>query len=761
MKKLIRIIALVFALLMLASLPLAASKPYQTYTYSIDGVALHSPDAYTPLMTVDSKYMGLPDDAALKDPRDLEVDEYQNVYVVDYDEGYSRVICLDKYYKLREDVTSDGTNKGIIASFTNQYGVKDALDKPSGVFITKDKKLKNEATGEDEVVEEGEIFVCDTGKNRIVVFKKDGTFARIINRPESELFDENDKFEPVAMTVDQYGRLFVVSRSTKQGIIVMTAEGEFTKFIGAQKVTASAWKILMRRFMSEEQREQSEALTSTAYNNIAITEEGFIYITTSGLDASAQLAAITSKAKTGDNSPVKLINASGDEIMRRNGFWPPVGEIDVKITMEESEEADEETIQAGGSPSEIIDVAVGPENTWSIIDAQRSKVYTYDYDGNLLFAFGDKGDQVGNIQKITAITYQEEKMLILDKGDTKSSFTVFARTDYGNILIQALTHQNERRFDLAIEDWTEVLKRNSNFDAAYVGIGKAYYRSGEKEVEEGVSGYEKSLSYFQSAYDTENYSLAFKEIRKEWIGKFIWLIPIVIVAAYFLITRFTKYAAKVNKETSLKTTKRTFKEELLYVFHVMAHPFDGFWDLKHEKRGSVRASIVFVVITILAYWYKAIGQGYIMNTRQGTSSPITWVISVVVTVALWTIANWCLTTLFDGEGSLKDIFIAVSYSLLPVPMIMIPCTLASNFIINDEKDILTFIETLGLIYMCVLVFIGMMVTHDYTMGKNIITTAGTIIGVVFIMFIVCLFATLLTKIIGFVSNIVVELRYRM
>ena len=755
MKKIVKILCVIFAIFMVAALPLVAAKPYQTYTYSINGTALHSPDAYTPLLTIDSKYMGLDGEkkALISDPRDLEVDEDENVYIVDYDEKSSRVICLDAYYRLREDVTSDGRNYGYISEFTNQYGVKDSLKNPSGVFITKDKYL------EGKLIEEGEIFVCDTGKNRIVVFDKKGGFLRIIDQPESELFDENSLYKPVAMVVDQYGRLFVVSESTTQGIIVMTAEGEFTKFIGAQKVNASPWQILMRRFMTDEQRAQTEALTSTEYNNITITEDGFIYVTTDSLDSAAQLAAITGRSKSGDNSPVKFLNASGDEIMRRNGFWPPAGEVDVLISYEDENQT-EETIKAGGSPSKITDVAVGPESTWSIIDASRQKVFTYDFDGNLLFAFGDKGDQVGNVEKIGAVTYQGEKMLILDQGESKS-FTVFARTDYGNILIQAIKHQNERRFDLAIDDWTEVLKRNSNFDAAYVGIGKAYYRTGEKEVENGVTGYQKSLQYFQSAYDTENYSLSYKEIRKETLGKFIWLIPIVIVALCFGLSKFMKYAARVNKETSLKTTKRTFKEELLYVFHVMFHPFDGFWDLKHEKRGSVRASLVFVAITILAYWYKSIGQGYVVNPRQGISSPITWVISVVMTVALWTIANWCLTTLFDGEGSLKDIFIAVSYSLLPVPLVVIPCTLISNFIIVDEKGIVAFVETLGLIYMCLLVFVGMMVTHDYTMGKNVITTAGTIIGVVFIMFIACLFSTLLSKIVSFVSNIVIELRYRM
>ena len=48
----------------------------------------------------------------------------------------------------------------------------------------------------------------------------------------------------------------------------------------------------------------------------------------------------------------------------------------------------------------------------------------------------------------------------------------------------------------------------------------------KREVEDGVTGYEKSLEYYKAAYDTKNYSLSYKEIRKEWIGNFIILIPI-------------------------------------------------------------------------------------------------------------------------------------------------------------------------------------------------------------------------------------------
>ena len=731
MKRYVKIICLVFAVLMVASLPLTAANSYQTYTYSIDGTPLDSPDAYTPILTVDSTYMGLDAKTPITDPRDLEVDENKNVYIADAKNN--RIVCLDRYYKVRNEassspVSSDGKNYGYISEFVNEYGVKDSLSTPYGVFITNDKVVNGE-------VVEGLIYVCDTGKNRIVIFEKDGSFVRILDRPESNLFEEGSIYKPVALAVDQYDRIFVVSESTTEGIIVLTSEGEFTKFIGAQKVSSSVWQTIMKRFQTDAQKEKTEDLTSTEYNNITITPEGFIYVTTSSLDSNKQASAMKNKSNSGDYSPVKLLNASGDEIMRRNGFYPPAGEVQM----------------ADKGASKIVDVACGPSDTWSIIDSSRSKVYTYDLDGNLLFAFGDKGDQMGNVQTIKAIVYQGDYMLVLDSGDSKS-FTVFERTDYGEILISALDYQNERQYEKAREAWWEVLKRNSNFDAAYIGIGQALYRDGK---------YEESLEYFKSAYDTTNYSISYKEIRKEWFSKFIWVVPIVIIVLCVALAKFLGYAAKINKKTSLKKGRKTFREELIYVFHIMFHPFDGFWDLKHEKRGSVRAAIVFIVITILSYFYKAIGQGYLLNTRESTSSLMTWVISVVVTVFLWVISNWCLTTLFDGEGSFKDIFVATAYSLLPVPLTVIPTTIASNFIIQNEKTMLSLVETIGLIYMVLLVIIGMMVTHDYPMGKNIITIGGTIIAMVFIMFVAVLFSTLLTKIVSFVSNIVIELRYRM
>ena len=206
--------------------------------------------------------------------------------------------------------------------------------------------------------------------------------------------------------------------------------------------------------------------------------------------------------------------------------------------------------------------------------------------------------------------------------------------------------------------------------------------------------------------------------------------------------------------------KRTFWQEVAYGFHVIFHPFDGFWDLKHEKRGSVRASVFFIVLAITTFYYQAIGQGYLMNPYGGYASIWGQVLGVLVPLFLFVLANWCLTTLFEGEGSFKDIFIACSYSLVPLPLLIIPATIYSNFCVTTETQIVSFIGTLAFIWLGILIFFGTMVTHDYSMGKNVITVLGTIVAMVFIMFIAVLFTTLVGKIVSLITNLVTEIQYR-
>ncbi|MBQ8248842.1 MAG: YIP1 family protein [Clostridia bacterium] len=708
MKKSIKLLALAACLILaFGCLPLSAITPYSTYTYSIDGFALQSPDAYVPDRQIDSEYMGV--EPAIDDPRDLVVDEYKNVYIADA--ANNRIVVLDRYYKL----------KFYIDSFVNQNGVPDSLSSPSGVFVQNDK-----------------IYVADTDNNRIVMFEIDGTYYKTIEEPDADVFPAGSVYKPVAIAVDEYGRIYVVSSSTYMGVIAINEDGEFQGFIGAQKVTISALDILWRNFQTAEQRKFSQQYVSTEFNNITIDKDGFIYVTTSSVDPDSQQAAIDSKDST--YAPVKKLNTAGADIMKRNGFFGPGGEVKVSNLT---------TAEITGA-SVIIDAAVGPEETWSIIDEKRSKIFTYDEGGNLLFVFGDIGQQLGNIQSIEAIAYLDSDILILDKA--ADNITVFRRTEYGDLLIEAVRNTNERNYDKSMEYWLEIRQRNNNFDSAYIGIGKALYREAK---------YTEAMESYKSAYDTENYSEAFKEIRKNWIAKNILWIPVIAIVVVALLVIFNKYAAKINKKTQLKKGRKTFKEELLYACHLILHPFDGFWDLKHEQRGSVRAALVWLVVAILTFFYQDVGTGYIFDPRQESSTILVQVAAVAVPVILWTVANWCLTTLFDGEGSLKDIFVATCYALVPIPILIIPSVLYSNVALAGESTIINLLVTFAFVWAGLLIFFGMMVTHDYTFGKNVLTCLGTILGMAIIMFIGVLFSALLAKIVSFISSIVTEVSFRM
>ena len=715
MKKFIAVVLAVISLAAALVGPASAMTPYITYTYSINGDVLESPDAYVPDVTVDSKYMGLDPKTPLADVRDIEVDDEENIYIVDG--GLNRIVVLDRYYKVKSEIDS----------FVNHQGVPDKFNSPTGVFVS------------DE-----HIYICDTSNSRIVMLNKaDYSFYKIVQQPTSPLFESDDIYSPIAVAVDSYGRMFIVSSTTYQGIIVMDEDGNFFGFIGAQAATVSALELLWRKFMSSEQIAASEQIVSTEYNNIEIDEEDFIFATISSIDEATLEGVIAGKDKSSKYAPVKKFNANGSDVMNRNGFYPPAGEV----KMDGSK-------KGTNGPSKLIDVAVGPHGTWSTIDEKRSKVYTYNDNGELLFAFGDKtGSQTGNVKDIEAVTYQGDKLVLLDKDNSNPCLVIYRRTEYGDILMKAIIDQEDMKFDEAAKNWEQILKRNNNFDLAYIGIGKYYHWDND---------YETAMKYFKSAHDTALYSDAYNETRNVWLNQWFWTIPVGLVVGLLLLSKGLGRAAFINQRASLKPGRKNLKEELVYILHLIFHPFDGFWDLKHERRGSVRAGVIIVIFTIAAFFYQSIGTGYIFAGSDANYDTIfTSILSVVVPFALWVVSNWCLTTLLDGEGSFKDVFVATSYSIAPLGVMIILSTLASNILVASEGSILTIFSTIGFGWVAILLFFGTMITHNYSFGKNVITVILTIVAMAFLMFLAILFGSLIGKVVSFIAGIVVELNYRL
>ena len=716
MKKLTRILVLLLSFILLAGgvACQAAEAMYYTYTYSITGEVLQSPHAYTPDKSVNSYTMNLSE--PLNEPKDIFVDEKGNgyIYISDVDaNGVGRVVVCD----------SNFIYQYTISDFVNEQGVPDKLKSPEGLFIYEDS-----------------LYVCDKENSRIVIFDTDTkAFKSMIEAPKADVMGTDTVFRPVAVGVNASGTTYIVSDQTYSGIIALNPDGSFQAFLGAQKTSVSL-AVRIRRMIFP--TVTTESFISTPYKNLTMDDEGQMWATIIfGPDEEKSLtAAIQTLSTDATYAPIKKLNAKGDDIMVRNGFAMPAGEIMFSDIKEMTKEV---------GPSELVDIAMGPNGMWSVVDSKRGKIYTYDTEGNLLFAFGDKGEQLGHLSNPVAITYCGGDIMVLDS--ILDSVIVYKRTEYGDVINQALMHNSDREYSLAYKDWQDILRRNNNFDAAYVGIGKNLYRQGD---------YEGAMENYEKAYETKNYSIAFQASRKESTEKSIGWIALIAVVLIVLLSKAMGYIGRKNKAGIVKVGKRTLWEEFLYSFYVIVHPFDGFWDLKHEKRGSVRGGLCILLTTVIAVVYNSVGKAYLFGGESGKVDVVGPVASVLVLVVLWVVANWCLTTLFDGEGSLKDIFVATCYSLLPIPLIMIPATIATHFCSLAEAEFITLALGIAYVWTGMLILFGSMTTHGYSMGRNIAISFFTIVGMVFILFLAVLFWNLITRMVSFVSDIITEISYR-
>lgn len=204
-----------------------------------------------------------------------------------------------------------------------------------------------------------------------------------------------------------------------------------------------------------------------------------------------------------------------------------------------------------------------------------------------------------------------------------------------------------------------------------------------------------------------------------------------------------------------------YLKSLKYGLYVIFHPFDGFWDLKRENRGTISAALTFVVATIFMLVVQKQNTAFLFNQNRLEYIDVTVdIITVGLLYILWVVSNWCLTSLMDGEGKMKDIAIFTGYSLLPMFLIQFPLIGISHLITVEEGTFYYVFTVLSYIWTAALLLLGMMVTHQYSMKKTILTTILTIVGMGILMFIGLLFFSVIQQMVTFVITIYKEVRFR-
>ncbi len=470
----------ILALLLLAVLALpvgaalAADDGYSTsytYNYNFWGDVMESPDAYRVSTVLNSVNLGL--EVSLKKPQSLFV-QGSDLYVCDT--GNNRIVKL--------------TRKG--ESFT----VTGIIDTVNGA-----EPATFNGPGDVFADVEGNIYVADTNNQRVVMMDKNAQHIRSYTKPADPTFDQSMNFLPNKITVDVAGRVYVLATNVNKGFVKYEADGTFTGYIGANKVTTTMAEYIWKTyFQTEVQRSQTENFVPTEYANMYMDDEGFIYAVT---NVFSEYDLLYDNAK-----PIRRLNGVGNDILIKNDKYPPIGDLD--------------WVEQGGDnngPTKFVDITVLPDDIYVAFDKIRGRLFGYDSQGIMLWAFGTKGNVNGAFTGPVSLEHMGYDLLCLDQNE--NSITVFTPTEYGSLIYQAIGEYTRGDYDISADTWYKVLKFNANYNSAFIGIGRSLMRQEQ---------YPEAMEYFKMAHDRVNYGRAFKYYRKEWVEKnAVWVVGILLV----------------------------------------------------------------------------------------------------------------------------------------------------------------------------------------------------------------------------------------
>lgn len=202
-------------------------------------------------------------------------------------------------------------------------------------------------------------------------------------------------------------------------------------------------------------------------------------------------------------------------------------------------------------------------------------------------------------------------------------------------------------------------------------------------------------------------------------------------------------------------------KKLWYPFYVIAHPFDGFYEVRHREKGSVWVALLLILLFGISFTLNRRYASFVVSdVNPLTVQSFTEIFGVLITALLFATANWSVTCLMDGEGRFRDILTVVGYSLLPLVLTFLPATGISWFIAADEESIYYLIKGVAVLFTVVLLLIGIMTVHGYSFGKTILTIFLTFVALILIIFIILLMVYLINQVWGFFDSIYTELILR-
>ena len=632
----------------------------------------------------------------MKNISDLFSDSKGNIYIAD--NGNNRIVIIDEFGNLIK----------VIDKFIDLDGNEDKFANPQGLFVT----------------DNGNLYVADTDNGRIVEIDTNGSLVRTIANPKSAVLGKDFIFKPSKVVLDKAGRIYVVSTGCVLGILEFNARGEFNTCLGAAKVRVNLVEYFWKLISTDEQLDRMQDAIPTEYNNITIDKDGFLYLNASNYTVYDYV----------DGSAVSLrrINPLGEDVLKSYNNSMPFG--------------DKKAIYSGAynGGSVIVDTAIYDNGMFALLDSNRGRVFVYNSSSRLMFCFGGPGNYKDTFKAPSSILWIGDNFYISDS--EKGTITIFTITDYGKNLISAAVLHNKNDYEQEDLVWNEIMSKSNQSSDAVLELGLSAYRNGDMKT---------AMKHFKSINDTENYSKAYSIYRQNFINENAAYILLVVLGVIVIIASVTCFCMRRYKQKA----HSHYVTSVWYTPRLMFRPLSGFWDLVREKEGTILGGITILGVTIIVMFVNSYGSGFIFTGNNAILlNPLVVLFKILLPVLLYSICNWCVTSLMDGEATFKQILMSSCYAVSPIIALFPIATLLSNFMILQEGELYKMIMMLAYIWLAILFICANKQIHDYSFGKSLLVLFITLLVMAIIVYLFLLILLLSQQVFGFGTDIFADLK---
>ncbi|MCM1190812.1 MAG: YIP1 family protein [Butyrivibrio sp.] len=537
------------------------------------------------------------------------------------------------------------------------------------------------------VTEEGDIYVADSGAKAVLIFNREFELTGKLGRPDSPIFADTN-YEPKRVAVDGGGNVYLIGEGVYNGVIQLAKTGEFLGYFAVNDADLTFAQRLQQLLFTRAQLANLVDINPTVFTNVFVDRSGIVYTATSG---------------TNRNGMKKHSTNGGN--MFKSDVWSYDSLTDLYVD-------DSGLIYTCSSEGYVNIYSKNGEEIFSF----GSYVTTVDISGLFTSLPSIAVDRDGNIWAVDG-----------SKGYLQS----FKPTEYAQMVYGAMDLYEEGRYEEAMEQWNQVLKLNQMSILAHNGVGKAYLHAED---------YEASLEHFEVANNKDFYSQAYWEVRNKWLQK--WLGPILGIVIGLLVVRKLVKVIDGKKGGRLAAAKQRAGEkakslpvlkDLIYALKTPRHPIDYYYEIRKYRQGSVSAATVIYGLFFLDFMAFKTLKGFIYQTMKVEDMDIgSIVLGFFILLGLFIICNYLVTSINDGDGTFKQIYMIPAYGLMPAMLSLLIVTLVSYVMTYNESFLLTIVLIIGITWSVITIFMGLQTVHDYTFGETVKSIVLTVVFMVIV-----------------------------